>query len=81
VDRFLNAIILKNPYFQSKNDHDDYLEWETKVNWIFFYWNRYFEHKKVKLVVIEFTEYALIWWDQIVISGRRNEDLFRLAGR
>ena len=28
--------------------------------------------KKVKLVIIEFTEYALIWWDQIVISRRRN---------
>ena len=26
----------------------------------------------VKLVIIEFTEYALIWWDQIVISRRRN---------
>jgi len=23
-------------------------------------------------VIIEFTEYALIWWDQIVISRRRN---------
>jgi hypothetical protein len=25
-------------------------------------------------VVIEFMEYALIWWDQIVISKRRNEE-------
>jgi len=25
-------------------------------------------------VIIEFTEYALIWWDQIVISRRRNGD-------
>jgi hypothetical protein len=33
------------------------------------------------LVVIEFMEYALIWWDQIVISRRRNENLFRLGGR
>jgi hypothetical protein len=28
--------------------------------------------KKVKLVVIEFTDYALIWWDQNVISRRRS---------
>jgi hypothetical protein len=28
----------------------------------------------MKLVIIEFTEYALIWWDQIVISRRRNEE-------
>jgi hypothetical protein len=25
-------------------------------------------------VTIEFTEYAMIWWDQIVISRRRNEE-------
>jgi len=27
----------------------------------------------VKLVVIEFTDYALIWWDQNVISRRSGE--------
>ena len=25
-------------------------------------------------MIIEFTKYALIWWDQIVISRRRNEE-------
>jgi hypothetical protein len=30
------------------------------------------EAKKVKLVVIEFTDYALIWWDQNVINRRRS---------
>ena len=34
----------------------------------------YFSEKKVKLVVIEFTDYALIWWDQNVISRRRSEE-------
>jgi hypothetical protein len=33
----------------------------------------YLETKKVKLVVIEFTDYALIWWDQNVIGRRRSE--------
>jgi hypothetical protein len=47
------------------------LEWEKKVGWIFDC-HSYSEQKKVKLVIIEFTEYALIWWDQIVISKRRN---------
>ena len=28
--------------------------------------------KKVKLVVIEFIYYAMIWWDQNVISRRRS---------
>ncbi|RDX79635.1 hypothetical protein CR513_39915, partial [Mucuna pruriens] len=30
------------------------------------------EKKKVKLVVVEFTNYANIWWDQFVINRRRN---------
>jgi hypothetical protein len=47
------------------------LEWEKKVDWIFDCHN-YLEVKKVKLVVIEFTDYALIWWDQNVISRRRS---------
>jgi hypothetical protein len=47
------------------------LEREKKVDWIFDCHN-YLEAKKVKLVVIEFTYYALIWWDQNVISRRRS---------
>jgi hypothetical protein len=58
----LDAIKLKIPSFQGKNDHE---EWEKKVDWI-FYCHNYSEAKKVKLVVIEFMDYALIWWDQNV---------------
>ena len=47
------------------------MEWEKKVDWIFDCHN-YLEAKKVKLVVIEFMDYALIWWDQNVISRRRS---------
>jgi hypothetical protein len=50
------------------------LEWEKKVDWIFDCHN-YLETKKVKLVVIKFTDYALIWWDQNVISRRSEERL------
>ena len=32
----------------------------------------YSEEKKVKLAVIEFTNYAIIWWDQLVMNRRRN---------
>ena len=32
----------------------------------------YSEEKKVKLVFIEFTNYAIIWWDQLVMNRRRN---------
>jgi hypothetical protein len=67
----LDAIKLKIPSFQGKNDLEAYLEWEKKVDWICYCYN-YSEVKKVKLVVIEFTDHALIWWDQNVISRRRS---------
>ena len=48
-----------------------YLEWEKKVEFIFECHN-YSEEKKVKLVVIEFTDYAIIWWDQLLMNKIRN---------
>jgi hypothetical protein len=44
--------------FQGKNDPKAYLEWE----------------KKVKLTVIEFTDYVIIWWDQLVMNRKRNHE-------
>jgi hypothetical protein len=34
--------------------------------------HNYSEEKKVKLAVIEFTDYAIIWWDQLVTNRKRN---------
>jgi hypothetical protein len=34
----------------------------------------YSEEKKVKLAVIEFTDCATIWWDQLVVNRRRNHE-------
>ena len=67
-----DTIKLKIPNFQGKNDPEAYLEWEKKVDWI-FYCHNYSEQKN--LMMIEFKEYALIWWDQIVISRRNGERL------
>ena len=50
---------MKIPSFQGKNDLEVYLEWEKKVDFNFEFHN-YSEEKKVKLAVIEFTDYALI---------------------
>uniref|UniRef100_A0A2N9IIM1 RNA-directed DNA polymerase n=1 Tax=Fagus sylvatica TaxID=28930 RepID=A0A2N9IIM1_FAGSY len=36
--------------------------------------HNYSETKKVKLAVIEFSEYAVTWWDQLVINRRRNRE-------
>ena len=35
---------------------------------------KYYELKKVKLATIEFTDYAVVWWDQLIVSRRRNEE-------
>ena len=47
---------------------------EKMVDWI-FNCQSYLEVRKVKLVVIEFKEYTLIWWDQNVIDRRRNGEM------
>ena len=59
TDRNLGNIKMKIPLFQGKNDLKAYLEWEKKVELIFECHN-YFEEKKVKHVIIEFTDYAII---------------------
>jgi hypothetical protein len=64
---------MKIPSFQGKNDPKANLEWEKKVELIFECHN-YSEEKKVKLVVIEFTDYAIIWWDQLFMNRRRNHE-------
>uniref|UniRef100_A0A2N9I7E9 RNA-directed DNA polymerase n=1 Tax=Fagus sylvatica TaxID=28930 RepID=A0A2N9I7E9_FAGSY len=73
TDGDLGNIKMKIPSFQGKNDPEAYLEWEKKVELIFECHN-YSEEKKVKLAVIEFTDYAIIWWDQLVMNRRRNHE-------
>jgi len=34
--------------------------------------HNYLDAKKMKLVVIEFTDYAIVWWDKLVLSRRRD---------
>ena len=60
TDRNLGSIKMKTSLFQGKNDPVAYLEWEKKVKLI-FECHSYFEEKNVKIVVIEFTNYAIIW--------------------
>ncbi|KAG2411297.1 hypothetical protein I3760_Q013700, partial [Carya illinoinensis] len=71
VDRDLESIKMKIPSFQGRTDPEAYLEWEKKIELIFECHN-YSEEKKMKLAVIEFTDYAIIWWDQLVTNRRRN---------
>ncbi|XP_073120094.1 uncharacterized protein [Henckelia pumila] len=36
--------------------------------------HNYSDSKKIKLAVVEFVDYALIWWDQLVTTRRRNRE-------
>lgn len=73
VDGNLGNIKMKIPSFQGRNDPEAYLEWEKKMELVFDCHN-YSEEKKVKLAVVEFTDYAIIWWDQLVTNRRRNRE-------
>ena len=74
----LGNIKMKVPSFQGKNNPEAYLEWEKKVELIFECHN-YSEEKKVKLAIIEFTNYAIIWWDQLMMNRRRNHKEMEIA--
>ncbi|XP_012853107.1 PREDICTED: uncharacterized protein LOC105972678 [Erythranthe guttata] len=70
-DDDLGSIKVTIPPFQGRNDPEAYLEWEKKIEMVFECHN-YSENKKVKLAAIEFTDYAIIWWDQLLKERRRN---------
>ena len=72
-DNNLGNIKMKIPSFQGNNDPEAYLEWERKVELVFDC-HHYSENKKVKLAVIEFSDYAIVWWDQLVLNKRRNRE-------
>ncbi|XP_016667562.1 uncharacterized protein [Gossypium hirsutum] len=71
LDDDLKSIKLSIPPFQGRSNPEAYLEWEKKIELIFECHN-YSEAKKVKLATIEFTDYAMIWWDQLTLNRRRN---------
>jgi len=72
IDRNLGSIKLKILAFKGKTDPEAYLDWEKKVEMIFDI-HRYSEEKKVKLVVVEFTDYAMVWWERLVVERRNRE--------
>ena len=58
------------PKFSGSNDPEDYLSWALKVDEIFCLHN-YDEEEKVAMASLEFQDYVLIWWEQVV--ERRQE--------
>ena len=73
VDQNLDSIKLKIPAFEGKIDPEAYFDWGKKVEMIFDI-HGYFEEKKVKLVVLEFTDYVMVWWERLVVERRRNRE-------
>ena len=65
----LEKVKMKIPSFQGNNDPEAYLEWERKVELVFDCHN-YSENRKVKLAAIWFSDYARVWWDQLVLNVR-----------
>ncbi|EEC73067.1 hypothetical protein OsI_07030 [Oryza sativa Indica Group] len=55
------------PAFLGSGDSEDYLAWEMRCDQIFNSHN-YSEDKKVRLASIEFTGYALSWWNQLQLK-------------
>ena len=72
-DNNLGGIKMKIPSFQGRSNLEAYLKWEKKMEFVFDCHN-YSETKKVKLAVIEFSEHAITWWDQLLINRRRNRE-------
>ncbi|XP_071939935.1 uncharacterized protein [Coffea arabica] len=66
----IKGIKMKIPPFQGKSDPDTYLEWESRVELVFDC-NDYTDAQKLRLAVVEFTDYAIVWWEQVVTSRRR----------
>ena len=72
-DNNLSSIKLKIPEFKGTSDPELYMAWEDKVEKIFDI-HDYSEKKKVKLAVVEFTDYAATWWKKLC-RNRVEEDL------
>ena len=69
-DDGIRRIKITVPEFSGRSDPEKYLEWEMRVNQIFDNHN-YSEEKKVRIASSEFTEYALVWWDNLNRNGER----------
>ncbi|XP_027096106.1 uncharacterized protein [Coffea arabica] len=70
IDDAIKGIKMKIPPFRGKSDPDTYLEWESRVELVFDC-NDYTDAQKLRLAVVEFTDYAIVWWEQVATSRRR----------
>ena len=60
-----NKLKFTMPKFNGSNDPEEYLSWALKVDKIFRLHN-YEEEKKIAMASLEFQDYVLIWWEQVL---------------
>ena len=53
------------PKFNGSNDPEEYPSWELKVEKI-FHLHKFEEEKKIAMASLEFQDYVLIWWEQVI---------------
>ncbi|CAA7013690.1 unnamed protein product [Microthlaspi erraticum] len=58
---------MKIPPFHGRNNPDEYMDWEKKCEFNFNLHNIIGDNR-VKLAVSEFNDYALRWWEQIILA-------------
>ena len=71
-DGGIGRIKITIPSFTGKAGPEEYLEWEMRVEQIFDN-HRYSEERKIRFASLEFSGYALIWWDQLNRNDARPE--------
>ena len=69
----MGSINMKVASFQGNNDPEAYLEWEKKMELVFDCHN--YSEMKVKLAAIEFSDYVIVCWDQLVLNKRQNKEI------
>ncbi|KAA0025407.1 Transposon Ty3-I Gag-Pol polyprotein [Cucumis melo var. makuwa] len=66
------GVKLKIPHFTGMADSETYLQWERKIEHV-FYCNTFSENKKMKLSIAEFTNYASEWGKFVVAKKVETE--------
>ncbi|KAF7835024.1 uncharacterized protein G2W53_009883 [Senna tora] len=60
---------IKYPTFKGNTNPDLYLDWEMKFEQI-FRMNDWSEEKKVKLASFQFSDFAIVWWEDLQLKRR-----------
>jgi len=70
----IQGVKLNIPPFKGRSDLDTYLDWEMNIEHVFSC-NDYNEKQKVKLLAVEFSDYAFVWWN------KNQREMLRKEGR